>query len=277
MFVETGHRYREGVMLTNLARIAMEQGRLDDALDGGFRALRLTEEIDDAEGVVASLHSIGDSHRLSGDAPAAREYLERGLRESRAPPAAVLHRPHPGLAGRRRSRRRTWSRTPSRTPPRPSRPPPAPTCRRPRRAPTWWPAWRGTPRATGLRPSSCGVAADRLALLGRRADRAECRAVLALALLDRGDTRAARLTIDEVIGELDDGVPPGIVLPGRVLVDVHRVLCALGDPRADDVARRAADWLLEQSARIRDDERRAGFLGTPVGAALTRIAATVPA
>ncbi|UOY03600.1 hypothetical protein [Blastococcus sp. PRF04-17] len=30
----TGHRYREGVMLTNLARLAMDQGRLDDALEG---------------------------------------------------------------------------------------------------------------------------------------------------------------------------------------------------------------------------------------------------
>ena len=83
VFEATGHRYREGVMLTNLARIAMEQGRLDDALDGGRRALRLTEEIDDAEGVVASLQSLGDGHRLAGDHQTAREYLERGLEESR--------------------------------------------------------------------------------------------------------------------------------------------------------------------------------------------------
>ena len=83
VFEETGHRYREGVMLTNLARIAMEQGRLDDALDGGRRALQLTEEIDDAEGVVASLQSLGDGYRLAGDHRTAREYLERGVEESR--------------------------------------------------------------------------------------------------------------------------------------------------------------------------------------------------
>ena len=83
VFQATGHRYREGVMLTNLARIAMEQGRLDDALEGGRRALHLTEEIDDAEGVAASLQSLGDGHRLAGDHQTAREYLERGLEESR--------------------------------------------------------------------------------------------------------------------------------------------------------------------------------------------------
>src|SRR3954452_12534976 len=70
-------------MLTNLARIAMEQGRLDDALEGGRRSLRLTEEIDDAEGVVASLQSLGDGYRLAGDRDTARDYLERGLEESR--------------------------------------------------------------------------------------------------------------------------------------------------------------------------------------------------
>src|SRR3954452_14139474 len=70
-------------MLTNLARIAMEQGRLDDALEGGRRSLRLTEEIDDVEGVVASLQSLGDGYRLAGDRDTARDYLQRGLEESR--------------------------------------------------------------------------------------------------------------------------------------------------------------------------------------------------
>ncbi|TKJ18519.1 adenylate/guanylate cyclase domain-containing protein, partial [Blastococcus sp. CCUG 61487] len=82
-FRADGHRYREGVMLTNLARIAMDQGRLDDALEGGRQALELTEQIDDAEGLVASLQSLGDSARLAGDLGAARAHLERGLAESR--------------------------------------------------------------------------------------------------------------------------------------------------------------------------------------------------
>lgn len=42
---------------------------------------------------------------------------------------------------------------------------------------------------------------------------------------------------------------------GRVLADVHRVLTAAGDPRADGVAHRAASYLRQQSAPIRDSER----------------------
>jgi hypothetical protein len=120
-------------------------------------------------------------------------------------------------------------------------------------------------------------AAEQLAGLGRRADRLECLAVLATALLDEGDVEAARQVADLVLADLDDGVPPGIVAPGRALVDVHCVLTALGDARAADVARRAGSYLHEQASRIRDDRRRTTFLATPVNAALRDIAATVPA
>jgi hypothetical protein len=73
---------------------------------------------------------------------------------------------------------------------------------------------------------------------------------------------------------LDASVAPGIVQPGRVLTDVHQVLVAAGDPRAADVARRAASYLLERSARITDDELRARFLTTPTNTELARIAST---
>ena len=152
VFEATGHRYREGVMLTNLARIAMEQGRLDDALEGGRRALRLTEEIDDAEGVVASLQSLGDGYRLAGDHQHGPGVPGAGAGGEPPARAAVLHRPPARLAGRGRPgrrpprrrgrarrrgpggrRRRTTSRTPT----------PAPTCSR---------AWCG--RTSATRPPS---------------------------------------------------------------------------------------------------------------------------
>jgi hypothetical protein len=80
-----------------------------------------------------------------------------------------------------------------------------------------------------------------------------------------------------VLAELDAGVPPGIVLQGAVLADLHHVLAAAGDPRADDVARRAAAWLGEQTARIDDEDLRARYLATSVAVELARVAATAPA
>jgi hypothetical protein len=70
-------------------------------------------------------------------------------------------------------------------------------------------------------------------------------------------------------------VAPGIVQPGRVLTDVHRVLAEAGDPRAAEIARRAASYLLERSARIRDDDLRSRFLTIPVNTELARIASTI--
>ena len=46
-----------------------------------------------------------------------------------------------------------------------------------------------------------------------------------------------------ILPALDGPAAPGVVQPGRVLADVHRVLADAGDPRAADVARRAAAYL----------------------------------
>jgi class 3 adenylate cyclase/tetratricopeptide (TPR) repeat protein len=273
VFVETGHRYREGVMLTNLARIAMEQGRLDDALEGGYRALALTTEIDDAEGVAASLHSIGDSHRLLGDLTAARDCLERGLKESRkhelpyftahmlASLAAVDLAEGQVAAAVAHATEAQAAASGKDVPPAAARAD----------------LLAGMARQASGDPTAGDVlrsAAEQLAGLGRRGDRVECLSLLARVSLDRGDDDAARQTADLVLSELDDGVPPGIVQPGRVLVEVHRVLSALGDPRAADVARRAAEYLAGQSAQLRDEGRRTIFLATPVNTALREIAAS---
>ena len=84
-------QYNLDVISNNLANVnttsyKQQRAEFQDLMsdgDGGRRALHLTEEIDDAEGVVASLQSLGDGHRLAGDHQTAREYLERGLAESR--------------------------------------------------------------------------------------------------------------------------------------------------------------------------------------------------
>jgi class 3 adenylate cyclase/tetratricopeptide (TPR) repeat protein len=272
-FRASGHRYREGVMLTNLARIAMELGRQDDAIEGALEALRLTEEIDDAEGVVASLQSLGDSYRLVGEFAAAREHLVRGLALSRehvlpyltahllASMAAVdLDENHVDQALVHAAQARDAS------------------------------SEADVPHAgaradllTGMAEQAAGdpsavdhlrAAAQRYADLDVPADRLESLSVLAVALLGQGDLAGAMAVVEEILPQLDASVAPGIVQPGRVLTDVHQVLVAAGDPRAADVARRAASYLLERSARITDDELRARFLTTPTNTELARLAST---
>jgi tetratricopeptide (TPR) repeat protein len=276
VFEETGHRYREGVMLTNLARIAMEQGRLDDALDGGRRGLRLTEEIDDAEGVVASLQSLGDGHRLAGDHQLAREYLERGLEESRQHalpyftahllaslaavdladghvPEAVAHATEAQDAASADDVPHAAARAD---------------------------LLAGMARQAAGDPSAIDVlraVAQRHADLDMEADRLESLSVLALALQDTGDDAAALEVVEGILPALDGPAAPGVVQPGRVLADVHRVLVAAGDARAEDVARRAAAYLLEQCQRIQDEDLRTRFLATPVNRRLAEIAGSVAA
>jgi len=273
-FQASGHRYREGVMLTNLARIAVDSGRLDDALDGGHQALRLTEDIDDAEGVAASLHSLGDSYRLLGDLPTAREYLDRGLEQSRkhALPYFTTH-VLASLAAVDLAEGDVDAAVAH--------------------------ARQAQEEASGAEVPHAGARADLVAGMARYAagdpdavrllraavarcvefdipaDRLESLSVLSVALLDAGELPAAVEVAEQVLPELDGPVAPGVVQPGRVLVDVHRVLTAAGDPRAADVARRAAAYLQQQSERVRDEERRARFLALPVNVDLAGIAASV--
>jgi class 3 adenylate cyclase/tetratricopeptide (TPR) repeat protein len=272
VFVEMGHRYRQGVMLTNLARIAMEQGRLEDALELGYRALELTEAIDDAEGIVASLHSLGDAHRLSGDLRAARESLDRALEDGRTHDLGyfVVHtlaslaalalsegRPDDavGLAREAVTAAETADSPPA-------------TARAELLVGMTLAATGDPTAAERLR-----TAAGHLEGLGRRADRVEALAVLARVLRESGDAAGAGDAADVVLAELDAGVPPGIVLQGALLADVHGVLVAAGDPRAADVARRAGAWLRAQCNRITDDDLRGRYLTTSVATELARVAA----
>ncbi len=123
-------------------------------------------------------------------------------------------------------------------------------------------------------PDRLRAAAEQLTGLGRRADAVEALAVLAVTLQRTGDDSGAEEVCDRAIAELDEGVPPGIVLQGRVLADLHRVLSRAGDPRAADVARRAGAWLDEQVGRIADEDLRARYLTSPLATELGEVAAT---
>ena len=273
VFEETGHRYREGVMLTNLARIAMDQGRLDDAIDGGRRALHLTEEIDDAEGVVASLQSLGDGHRLAGDHQLAREYLERGLEESQQH-TLTYFTAHllASLAAVDLADGRIDEAVAHATEAQEAASADDVPHAQARADLLAGMARQDAGDASAVEPLRAAV--RRHAELGMEADEMESLSVLALALEDAGDAAGAMEVVEVILPALDRGATPGVVQPGRVLADVQRVLANAGDPRAEDVARRAGAHLLEQAGQIKDDDLRARFLATPVSARLSQIAAS---
>ena len=274
VFVETGHRYREGVMLTNLARIALEQDRLDDALEIGDHALRLTEEIADVEGIAASLYCLGDTHRLAGDLSTARDFLGRGLEQSArgelpyitalllsSLAAADLEEGQVDSARDRADRAREAA-TEADVPDAVGRAA----------------LVGGMARLAVSDPSAVDLLREAVRLhreLKLQAGLLESLSVLAVALMDAGDVAGALKVVEEILPDLDGPAAPGVVEPGRVLTDVHRVLLAAGDSRAAVVARAAADYLLERSARVRDEQLRASFLATPVNTALREIAGTV--
>ena len=274
VFEETGHRYREGVMLTNLARIAMEQGRLDDALDGGRRALQLTEEIDDAEGVVASLQSLGDGYRLAGDHRTAREYLERGLEESRqhALPYFTAHL-LASLAAVDLADGRDDDAVAH-----------AVEAQEAASADDVPHAQARADLLTGMARQAAGDAVRRRAAARRGAAARRARGggrpagePVGAGRRSGGRGRASRRDRG---GRGDPARPVPGVYPGRRCspggCSPTSTGCwwTAGDPRADDVARRAGAYLQEQAERIRDDDLRASFLAAPVSVRLAKVAAS---
>jgi tetratricopeptide (TPR) repeat protein len=76
----SGDRHALGIALTETAQMAMAEGDHEAALRAADEALALQEAIGYTEGTVSALHVLGQSHRLAGDAVAARDVHLRALR-----------------------------------------------------------------------------------------------------------------------------------------------------------------------------------------------------
>ena len=262
-------------MVSNLATVAMDQGRLDDALAYALRALALTKEIDDPEGIATAFLHLGDVYRLTGSYADAREYLERGLEVGRN---HGLHYFTAHLLCSLAALDLTEGRMEASIAH-------AAEAQEPARLADIPHAAARALLVAGMARAAVGdrtavellqEAAERYAMLGLQAEWLESRSVLAVAILESGDVEAALQIVREVLPGLHSGGTPGSVEPGRVLADVHRVLDAAGDIGAGDLARRAGAFLQERSTQIRDDRLRTGFLSTPVNVELVRIAASAP-
>ena len=95
----------------------------------------------------------------------------------------------------------------------------------------------------------------------------------AAALLDSGQTENASLLAETVLSAALEGT---LEFPETAtgLVDLYRVLAAVGHQAAGDVAAAAARYLAERSDLIADASIREKFLATPVNRTLAEIAAT---
>ena len=85
-----GYRFGEGMLVGNLAGVALAQGRLGDARAGADESLAICEDLGDVEGQAEPLYTLGEVARLCGDCHR---------------PAAVRRRGGPGRPDRRRLHR----------------------------------------------------------------------------------------------------------------------------------------------------------------------------
>ncbi|MET0830987.1 MAG: adenylate/guanylate cyclase domain-containing protein [Acidimicrobiia bacterium] len=273
MFVATGHRLRLGIVQGNLAAIAIEQGRLDDALELAVDNLELATEVEDAEGVVSAYQRLGDIRRCLGNNGEARRLLEEGIAIGRQlalhyfvtfslaalvqvdlaeglvaaavahaaeaeTAAALAEAPHPEVFALQ---------------------------------------WSGIAlyRSGDLPAAEAKLrrGADGYRSIGRPDEAQWVEAVLAEVLLDAGEVdealRFARgvlpLVERDVYSEVE-GAP--------FLISLHRVLEALDPEAATEVARGAGRFHGRSGGQIADEEVRAALLSTPGYRRLAELAAT---
>jgi class 3 adenylate cyclase/tetratricopeptide (TPR) repeat protein len=272
MFVATGHRLRQGIVQGNLAAIAIEQGRLDDALELGVGNLELATEVEDMEGVVSAYQRLGDIRRYLGDNGEARRLLEEGIAIGRRlalhyfvtfslaalaqvdladglvdaavahateaeTAAALAEAPHPEVIALQCS-------------------------------------GIALHRSGELSAAAAKLrrAAEGYRSIGRSDEARWVEAVLAEVLLDAGE-------VDEAL-RLARGVLPLVgrdvyseVEGASFLVSLHRVMEALDPEAVTEVARAAGRFQRRCAGLIADEEVRAALLSTPAHRRLAEVAA----
>ena len=75
----TGDLHLVGIALEQATRLALRAGRLDEASDHAIESVAVQERIGYTEGVIASLHLLGQATLAKGDAPTAEAHHRRAL------------------------------------------------------------------------------------------------------------------------------------------------------------------------------------------------------
>lgn len=260
IFVATGHRLRQSIILGNLVALTLEQGRLDDALSRGRETLELAESLGDPEGIVSSLHRMGEIARFTGEKEAARGYLERGIALEQgfelhyfrsfilASLVALDLDAGDTAAAARNAEMAIEAADRSEVP--------HPIAR--------------SRLVRGIVQLRQGKAADAVATLTTAVDlhreldssseTLECEATLAAALMEAGRLAEATVLARRCLEALEAGTTPGTYQPGQAILDCHRVLESAGVRDAVRTAAVGHEYLRARSALISDPMLRTRFL-----------------
>jgi class 3 adenylate cyclase/tetratricopeptide (TPR) repeat protein len=260
IFAASGYKYRQAIVAGNLGTILLAHGELGEARRLLVEGLALCEEVRDREGTATGLGTIGDLYRRVGDYERAKDHLLRSLTE--APEIDASYLVSDSLLGLALvaaeegdlDEALKWSdgaadegsRSESQL------------------------ALARARFGQGVVRSTRGELDEAAAALVEARQRAEdldltnlvleATAALARVRLAQGRVSEAVELVAPLLDRLDVPGLEGAIDPGRVFLDVWRVLDAAGDQRRGGVLVAAGAFLDEMAGRIDEDDLRQGFL-----------------
>jgi class 3 adenylate cyclase/tetratricopeptide (TPR) repeat protein len=260
VFELIGYRYAKALATSNLAIIAFGQGRFGEASRLLTDAVDLSEELEDREGIATSLEMLGDLARCTGDRDTAKEHLLRAL--ELAPPTefpylasdALLLLSLVTLDGGDADEALRLAGEALESAGRAVSP----------LAEARAQVGRGYALlASGALDDALAAFTEAAAVqerIGLAKARHEAVAGQAAVAMARGAAAEAVDAVDPVLGHLAPDELEGTLKPGEVVLTCWAALSGAGDPRAEDVAKAAADFLSVMAERIDDDGLRDAYL-----------------
>jgi class 3 adenylate cyclase/predicted ATPase len=268
LFRRSGHRYRETIVLGNLATIALGQNELVDARRWAGEAVQHTRQLVDREAtstnlilqgmVAAAIGDWADAERLYQESLETARDVESHTHEVEALTRLALLEIARGDPGRAVGFARAAEEA-SRS--------------------ALSPLERGHAQlvrgyaelGTGARSAAerlFEAAEESFSSLDVRAMTRESRVARASVALARGDLSHAVRLVEPALECLDRAGLEGVGRPALLLRTCWQVLDAAGDPRAGEVLRAGQRSLREIAGRVGDPDLTSRFLATPDNAAL---------
>jgi class 3 adenylate cyclase/tetratricopeptide (TPR) repeat protein len=256
----SGHRYREAVVVSNLAAIVVQQGELGYGRRLIRRGLELCIELDDLEGIATAHNIVGEIERRVGDFAGAEVSLRTALETTVQQGFEVVTSDSLlGLAlicaiqGRDDEALTNVDESIDRG--RRAQSPMAEARALVGRGYVLLARNEADEAAVALRAGLEAALQLDLAYLVVEAEAALARAALML-----GDLDEAREVAGRVLSALDRPELLGAIQPAEIYRSCWQVLVACGDPRAEEAGTAAHAYVESSAARIDDEELRESFL-----------------
>ena len=268
LFRWSGHRYREAVILGNLASIASRQAELAQGEKWARAAVDVTREIGDREGIAVNLTVLAIIDTAVGRWDEAEELLVEAVAMARdigvagAETSALSWLSLLEVERERPAEALVWAREAVLAGERVSSP-----------------LDRGHAHlALGYATARTGdveaaenaftTAVELFTEVEVPPLMLEARVGLAGVALVNGSVTTAVAMVTEAREQLDRALLTAADRPGALLRTCWQVLAKAGDPASDSVLADARRYLLESAEAIGDDQMRAGYLAVPVNAEL---------